>query len=395
MTESLMFLSGKRTPFGSFGGSLKDIHPTDLTVAAAKAALQQAQVSPEEIEHIIIGNVIPATGDAAYTPRHVGLKLGVPQAVPALGLNRLCGSGFQAIVEAYQQMCAGDTRIALVGGVENMSMTPYMSRGARWGMRMGNAVFTDLLMEALHDSYADMPMAITAENLAVQYKISRLEADAFALRSQRLCAEAISESRFQEEIAPFEIKDRKGNLSMLDRDEHPKPESTAETLAKLKPVFKKDGVVTAANASGIVDGAATLVVASESEAKRRNAKPLGRMVSYGIVGCDPKIMGIGPAPAARMALSRAGMRLDQMDLIEVNEAFAPQALAVQKELQIPEEKFNVSGGAIAIGHPLAASGARITAHMLYELKRRGKRFGLVSACIGGGQGIALIVESFA
>jgi acetyl-CoA C-acetyltransferase/acetyl-CoA acyltransferase 2 len=389
-----MFLSGKRTPFGSFGGSLKDVHPTDLTVAAGKAALEQAGVSPAEIEHVIVGNVVPATGDAAYTPRHAGLKLGIPLAVPALGINRLCGSGFQAIIEAYQQMRAGDTQIALVGGVENMSMTPYMSRGARWGMRMGNAVFTDLLMEALHDSYADMPMAITAENLAVQYKISRVEADTFALRSQRLCAEALAQGRFKEEIAPFEVKDRKGNASMLVHDEHPKPESTAETLAKLKPVFKKDGVVTAANASGIVDGAAMLVVASEGEAKRRGAKPLGRLVSYGVVGCDPKIMGIGPAPAARVALTRAKMSLDQMDLIEVNEAFAPQALAVQKELNIPDEKFNVSGGAIAIGHPLAASGARITSHMLYELKRRGKRWGLVSACIGGGQGIAMVVEVF-
>lgn len=392
MTESLVFLSGKRTPFGSFGGTLKDVHPVDLTVSAAQAALEQAKVSPNEIDHVIIGNVIPATGDAAYTPRHVGLKLGIPQSIPALGINRLCGSGFQVIVEAYQQMLAGETKIALVGGVENMSMTPYMSRGARWGMRMGNAQFTDLLMEALHDTYAEMPMAITAENLAVQYKISRVEADAFALRSQRLCAEAIAQGRFNDEITPFQTKDRKGNLMTLSHDEHPKPDSTPEALAKLKPVFKKDGVVTAANASGIVDGAAALVVATESEAKRRGAKPLGRFVSYGIVGCDPKIMGIGPAGAARQALARAGMKLEQMDLIEVNEAFAPQALAVQKELGIPDEKFNLSGGAIAIGHPLGASGARITQHALYELRRRNKRFGLVSACIGGGQGIALIVE---
>ncbi|MDR3608538.1 MAG: acetyl-CoA C-acyltransferase, partial [Oligoflexia bacterium] len=307
MTESLVFLSGKRTPFGSFGGTLKDVHPVDLTVSAAQAALEQAKVSPNEIDHVIIGNVIPATGDAAYTPRHVGLKLGIPQSIPALGINRLCGSGFQVIVEAYQQMLAGETKIALVGGVENMSMTPYMSRGARWGMRMGNAQFTDLLMEALHDTYAEMPMAITAENLAVQYKISRVEADAFALRSQRLCAEAIAQGRFNDEITPFQTKDRKGNLMTLSHDEHPKPDSTPEALAKLKPVFKKDGVVTAANASGIVDGAAALVVATESEAKRRGAKPLGRFVSYGIVGCDTKIMGIGPAGAARQALARAGM----------------------------------------------------------------------------------------
>jgi acetyl-CoA acetyltransferase family protein len=392
--DSLVFLAGKRTPFGSFGGSLKDIHPVDLTVSAARAALAQAKVSPEEIQHVVIGNVIPATGDAAYTPRHIGLKVGIPQAVPALGINRLCGSGFQVIVEAYHQMLAGDARLVLVGGVENMSMTPYIFRGGRWGTRMGHQPLTDLLMESLHDSYSDTPMAITAENLAVQYGISREQTDAFALRSQRHFAQALAEGRFKEEITPFETTDRKGNKMTLERDEHPKPDSTPEALAKLKPVFKKDGLVTAANASGIVDGAAVMVVTTESEAKRRGAKPLGRLVSYGIVGCDPKIMGIGPAPAARQALERAGMKLEQMDLIEVNEAFAAQALAVQKELGIPEEKFNVNGGAIAVGHPLAASGTRITQHMLYELRRRHKRYGLVSACIGGGQGIALVIEAF-
>jgi acetyl-CoA C-acetyltransferase/acetyl-CoA acyltransferase 2 len=298
------------------------------------------------------------------------------------------------IVEAFHQMLAGDTKIALVAGVESMSMTPYIFRGGRWGTRMGHQPMTDLLLEALHDTYAEMPMAITAENLATQYSISREASDQFALRSQKLCAKAIAEGRFQNEIAPFEIKDRKGNPSTLDHDEHPKPETTMEILGKLKPVFKKDGVVTAGTASGIVDGAAAMVVATESEAKRRGAKPLGRLVSYGIVGCDPKIMGIGPVGAAKQALLRAGLSLGQMDLIEVNEAFAPQALSVQKELGIPDEKFNLSGGAIAIGHPLAASGTRITQHALYELARLKKRYALVSACIGGGQGIALIIESF-
>jgi acetyl-CoA acetyltransferase family protein len=311
-----------------------------------------------------------------------------------LGVNRLCGTGFQVIVEAFHQMLAGDTQVALVGGVENMSMSPYLIRGARWGMKMGHGEMTDMLMESLYDKYAEAPMAITAENLAVKYGITRDQADEFALRSQQLAKKAFDEGRFKNEIAPYEIKDRKGNAQAMACDEHPKPDTTKEILGKLRPVFKKDGVVTAGNASGIVDGAAAMVVATETRAKKEGWKPLGRLVAYGISGCDPKIMGIGPAPAARQALKRAGMKLEQMDLIEVNEAFAPQALAVEKELEINREIFNTSGGAIAIGHPLAASGTRITQHLLYELKRAGKRYGLGSACIGGGQGIALILEVF-
>jgi acetyl-CoA acyltransferase 2 len=267
-------------------------------------------------------------------------------------------------------------------------------KNARWGFRMGNQPVTDLLIESLHDNYVGMPMAITAENLADSHKISREQADRFALRSQTLYKEARSAGRFKDEIAPVALVDKKGNTTHFSEDEHPRPETTAETLAKLKTVFKKDGVVTAGNASGIVDGAAALVVGEESEVKKRNLSPLGRLVAYGISGCDPKIMGIGPVPAAKKALAQAGMKLDQMDLVEVNEAFAPQALAVACELGIPDEKFNVNGGAIAVGHPLAASGARITLHLLYELKRRKKRFALGSACIGGGQGIALIIEAF-
>jgi acetyl-CoA acetyltransferase family protein len=314
--------------------------------------------------------------------------------VPALGINRLCGSGFQAIVEAYQQMAAGDSEVALVGGVENMSMSPYVIRGARWGLRMGHQQVIDMMTEALFDTYAQMPMAITAENLATQYEVTREQSDEFALRSQKLCKEARAAGRFKDEIVPFEIQ-AKGKTITISDDEHPKPDTTPEILAKLKPVFKKDGgVVTAGNASGIVDGAAMMVVATESRAKKEGWKPLGRLVSYGVSGCDPKIMGIGPAPAARIALERAGMKLDQMDLVEVNEAFAPQAVAVERELGINRDVFNVNGGAIAIGHPLAASGTRITMTLLYELRRRKKRFGLGSACIGGGQGIALLVEAY-
>lgn len=394
MDESLFFLAGKRTPFGAYGGSLKDAHPTDLSVSASRAALEQAKVEPQEIDHVVFGNVIHVTADAIYTPRHIGLKLGVPESVPALGINRLCGTGFQVIIEAHHQMLAGDTKIALVGGVENMSMSPYVFRGGRWGVKMGHSELSDMMMESLTDSYAGIPMAITAENLAEKYGITRAQTDEFALRSQKLAAEALKGGRFKDETAPYTMKDRKGNPTTLDRDEHPKPDTTIETLTKLKPVFKKDGMVTAGNASGIVDGAAAMVVASETEAKRRGAQPIGRLVAYGVVGCDPKIMGIGPAPAARQALKRAGMTLAQMDLVEVNEAFAQQALAVEKELGISRDLFNVNGGAVAIGHPLAASGARITQTLLYELHRRKKRYGLASACIGGGQGIALVVEAF-
>ena len=391
--ESLVFLSGKRTPFGANGGSLRDINPSDLGLSASRAALVQSRVEAKDIDHVIFGNVLHSAGDSIYTPRHIGLKLGVPVEAPALGVNRLCGSGFQAVIEAFHQMLAGDTHIALVGGVENMSLSPYVLRSTRWGNKMGHMAMQDMMLEGLFDTHVGAPMGITAENLAEKYGISREAADAFALRSQRLCKAATDAGRFKDEIAPFMITDRKGNQTPLDQDEHPRPESTPELLAKLKPVFKKDGAVTAANASGIVDGAGAMVVSTESEAQKRGLQPLGRMVAYGISGCDPKIMGIGPVAAAHQALKRAGLSLGQMDLVEVNEAFAPQALAVQKELGISDEVFNVNGGAIAIGHPLAASGTRILMTLLYELKRRGKRYGLGSACIGGGQGIAIIVEA--
>ncbi|HUP57353.1 MAG TPA: acetyl-CoA C-acetyltransferase [Bdellovibrionota bacterium] len=392
-TDSLVFLSGKRTPFGANGGSLKDTSATDLALVAAKAALEQSKVPADAIDHVIFGSLVTTSGESIYLPRHVGLKAGIPQGVPALGVNRLCGTGFQAIIEAWHQMLAGDTKIALVGGVENMSQAPYIVGKARWGLRMGNQPMTDLLIDSLYDTYPQMPMAITAENLAESHQISREQSDDFALRSQRLTQEALKANRFADELAPVTVQDRKGSIEIA-KDEHPRADASKESLGKLKAVFKKDGVVTAGNASGIVDGAAALVVSTESEAKRRNLQPLGRLVAYGISGCDPKIMGIGPVPAARQALQRAKLTLDQMDLIEVNEAFAPQTLAVAKDLRIPLEKLNVDGGAIAIGHPLAASGARITMHLLYELRRRKKRYGLGSACIGGGQGIALVIEAF-
>jgi len=391
--ESLYFLSGKRTPFGGYGGSLKDVHPTQLSVAASKASMAQAGVDPEWIDHVIFGNVLPSGEGSIYIPRHIGLYSGVPQSRGALGVNRLCGTGFQVIVEAWHQMLAGDTAMALVGGVENMSMSPYQIRNARWGLRMGNSEVVDLMMESLSDSFCNAPMAITAENLAVQYKISREDSDLFSLQSQQKTRAAQESGKFEDEICPWETKNKKGETVKLLKDEHPRPETTPDILAKLKPVFKKDGVVTAGNASGIVDGAAAMIVASESAVAKRNLRPIGRMISYGVAGVDPSIMGMGPVDASKIALEKAGLRLSDMDLIEVNEAFAPQALAVAKALEIDPARMNVNGGAIAIGHPLAASGTRISMHMLYELRRRKKKLGLVSACIGGGQGIALVVEA--
>ncbi len=379
---SLYFLAGKRTPFGKNGGTYKDVNPTDLGVAASNAALAQANIEASEIQHVIFGNVLQSAADSIYTPRHIGLKCGVPKTVPSLGINRLCGSGFQAIVEAYHQMLAGDTEVALVGGVENMSMTPYVLRGARWGQRLGHGKAEDMLTTALVDSYAQAPMAITAENLAVQYKLNREECDQFALASQMKAKKAYESGAFADELVEY---------LQIKQDEHPRFNAVIEDLTKLKPLFKKDGVVTAGNASGIVDGAAAMIVSTEAYAKKH--KPIGRLVSYGTVGCEPTLMGIGPAPAAREALKRAGMKMDQMELIEVNEAFAPQTLAVAKELSIPLEKLNVNGGAISIGHPLAASGTRLTMHLLYELKRRKMRYGLASACIGGGQGMAFVLEA--
>lgn len=393
MTPKLVILGAKRTAFGTYGGALKDVAPLELALTASRAALAQSKLEANDIGHVIYGQVLYSTANTIYIPRHVGLKLGIPQAVPALGINRLCGTGFQGVVEAYHQMLAGDTEAALVGGVESMSQAPYLTRGLRFGLRMGHHEVTDLMTECLTDQYTGTPMAITAENLAEQYKISRDEVDRFALASQMKCKEARAAGRFVDEIAPHEMVDRKGAKTLFSDDEHPRGETTLEGLAKLKPLFKKDGIVTAGTASGIVDGAASLIVATETFAEKKGLKPLARMVAYGISGCDPKIMGIGPVPAVKQALARAKMTIDQIDVIELNEAFAAQALAVQKELGLPTEKLNVNGGAIAIGHPLAASGTRLMAHLVYELKRRKARFGLGTACIGGGQGIAIIVES--
>lgn len=389
--KSVVIVSGKRTPFGTFGGALKDVSGTDLGVAASKAAMSQAHISPEDIDHIVMGTVVQAAKDSIYLPRHIGLKAGIPIHRGALGVNRLCGSGFQSWVNAAQMIQTGESEVVLAGGVEQMSQIPYILRGARWGYRMGQSEVEDYLTAALTDSYTKTPMAITAENLAEKYKISRDEVDQYALQSQKRYKAAFDKKYFETEISPVIIENPKGTIT-VEKDEHPRPETTIEGLQKLKPLFKKDGTVTAGTASGIVDGACASILMSEEEARKRGLKPLARILSYASVGCDPTIMGIGPVYAIQNALKKANMKLDQMDLVEVNEAFAAQYLAVQKELGLNPEITNVNGGAIAVGHPLGASGTRIMNHLMYELERRNKKFAVGSACIGGGQGIAIVIE---
>jgi acetyl-CoA acetyltransferase family protein len=394
ISTELVFLAAKRTPFGTYGGALKDVSATDLGVHAAKAALKQSGVKPEDVDNVVFGNVVQTSADAIYLARHVGLKAGLPQHVPALTVNRLCGSGFEAVVDAALFMLAGQSECALVGGTENMSQAPHIARGLRFGVALGKAPkLEDSLWEALTDSYTGLPMAMTAENLATKYQISQREVDEYSVLSQKRFAAAQEAGRFADEIAPIELPGKKGATVQFLRDEHNRPETTVEGLAKLPKVFKKDGVIHAGAASGICDGAGALILATRAFAEKRGLKPIGRLLGWGVSGCDPSIMGIGPAPAIRRAFERHDASLKDFDLVEVNEAFAPQYLAVEKELGLNRETSNVDGGAIAVGHPLAASGARITAHLLYELKRRGARRGIGSACIGGGQGIALLVES--
>src|SRR5437016_2759934 len=388
--KDIVIIDGARTPMADYNGSFSDISAIDLAVVAAKAALERSGYAPEEMDHVIVGNALQTSGDAIYGARHVGLKAGVPKEVPALTVNRLCGSGIQSIINAAEQIELGDATTVLAGGMENMSQAPYVIRGARKGLKLGQAPMEDSLMVALLDSYCGLYMAQTSDNLARRYDITREEQDAFALESQRRAAAAAQACRLSEEIVPVPVG-RKGE--QIKSDDHLRPDTTMEGLAKLRPAFAKDGFVTAGNASGIVDGAAMVTVTTAENAKSKT--PLGRIVSWGVVGCDPEIMGIGPVPATKIALKRAGLKLDHIDLIEINEAFAGQILAVVKELGIDQAKLNVNGGAIALGHPLAASGTRLVLTLLHELRRRKQKYGLASACIGGGQGIAMIVESAA
>lgn len=392
LNEEIWIVAAKRTAFGAMSGSFKNLSATDLAVHASKAALAQSGLEPNEIDQVIFGNVQQTSPDAIYCARHVGLKSGVPIEVPALTVNRLCGSGFQSVVSAAEQILLGEAKAILAGGTENMSQAPHAMWGLREGARFGKPPeVVDTLWAALTDSFCNTPMGITAENLAADYGISREQCDEFALRSQKRWAAAQESGAFADEIVGIEIKTRKGPVT-IDRDEHPRPDSTMEALAKLPPVFKKDGVVTAGNASGICDGAAALVVAKGSWAKERGLTPLAKLISWGVAGVEPTRMGIGPAPAIRTALDRAGLSLASVDFFDINEAFAAQWLAVQKELELPDEKCNPNGGAIALGHPLGASGARITTNLVYQLRRTETSIAVGSACIGGGQGIAVVLE---
>jgi acetyl-CoA acetyltransferase family protein len=392
MAKEVLILGGARTPMGEYGGALRDLTANELGAIAARGAFQKTGIAPEAIDHTVIGNAMQTSADAIYGARHVALKAGVPIDRPALTVNRLCGSGIQAVVSGAQMIQLDEAGTVLAGGIESMSQAPHVIRGARWGFRLGEGKLEDSLMVSLMDSYCGFYMAQTAENLARKFEISRQEQDAFALLSQQRASAAWEAGRFSEEVVPVEIPGRKGPV-LFERDDHLRPDSTLEGLAKLKPAFSRDGLVTAGNASGIVDGAAALIIADADTARRMEARPIGRVVSWGIAGVPPEIMGIGPVPATRRALENAGLELSDIDLVEVNEAFAGQYLAVERELGLDRDRTNVNGGAIALGHPLGASGTRLILTLLHELRRRGGKYGLATACIGGGQGIAIIVEA--
>jgi acetyl-CoA acetyltransferase family protein len=392
MSRSVVVAEGVRTPMAEYNGSFAGTSAIELAVHASKEALKRARFAPEEIDHVIFGNVMQTSPDAIYLARHVGLKSGVPVDRPALTVNRLCGSGFEAIAQAKHRILLGEAEAVLAGGAENMTQAPHVIRGARSGFRLGQGKLEDSLMEGLLDPYCGFYMAQTSDNIARRLNISRAEQDEFAVESQRRAAAAWEACRLSQEVVPVEVKKGK-KTEIVSKDDHMTPDSTIESLAKLTPAFGKDGMVTAGNASGIVDGAAAVVVTTEEKARAKGLVPLGRLVAEAVVGCEPAEMGIGPVTAIRAALKKAGKSLADMDLVEVNEAFAGQILGVVKELGLNRETLNVNGGAIALGHPLAASGARLTLTLLKELRRRGKRWGVASACIGGGQGIALVVEA--
>ncbi len=392
--KEIVFTAAVRTGFGSFGGALRELSATDLGTIAAREALARSALPIDTIDHVIVGNAMQTSTDAMYCARHVGLRSGVAVEVPAVTVNRLCGSGFEAVVQGAHRLLLGEARAVLAGGTESMSQAPHVVRGARWGIRYGpSPPLEDSLFEGLRDSYGGCTMSDTAENLAVRYGISRLECEEYAVRSHAAANQAWQDGHFADEVIAVPLNDRKSRSEIAWRaDEHIRAGTSPEALARLPAITHKDGTVTAGTASGINDGAAMLVLTTREHALAHGAPVLGRLVAWGVAGVPPELMGIGPAPAARQALERAGMTLDQMTLVEVNEAFAAQYLAVERELGLDRSRTNVDGGAIAIGHPLAASGARITAHLLHALRRSGGGFGLGTACIGGGQGIAVIVE---
>jgi acetyl-CoA acetyltransferase family protein len=390
----VVIVAGARTPMSRYTGAFSDVSAIDLAAVASREAIRRTGANPEEFDHAVFGNVMQTSADALYGARHVALKAGLKTETPAVTVNRLCGSGIEAIAQAAQRLLLGESELVLAGGMENMTQAPFVIRGLRNGLKLGGGALEDSLLVGLTDSYCGLPMALTAEKLAEQYGVTRKDADAYALRSQQAADAAYKACRMKEELVPVEVKQGKKTI-VVSEDDHRRPDTTMEILEKLPPSFKKDGIVTAGNASGIVDGAAAAVVTREKTAKERGLKPTGRIVSWATVGVDPSIMGIGPVPSSQKALHAAGLTLDQIDRVEVNEAFAAQYLAVEKALGLNRDKTNVNGGAIALGHPLAASGTRLVITLLNELKRNGLRYGLATACIGGGQGIAMIVENIA
>ena len=392
MNKDIYILGGARTPMAEYAGKLKDISALDLGATAARAAMERTGVKPESIDHVVFGNVLQTSSDAVYGARHVGLKAGLPIEVPALTVNRLCGSGIQAAISGGQLIQLGEADVVLTGGMESMSQAPHVIRGLRSGLRLGQGQLEDTLWSALLDTHCGCTMAGTAENCAAKYSISREEQDRYAIRSQQLADKAWREGRFKDEVVPVELKSRKGS-EMFAQDDHMRPDTTMEGLANLPAAFSKNGCVTAGNASGIVDGGAALLIASENGVKKHGLKPLARLTHWAYVGVEPTLMGMGPAPATRMVLEKAKLTLKDIDLIEVNEAFAAQYLAVEKDLGLDRDRVNVNGGAIALGHPLGMTGTRLLLTLTLELRRRGLKRGLATACIGGGQGIAAIVES--
>ena len=392
LIDDVVILSGVRTGIGSFGASLKDIPPTELGAKCVREAVSRAQIDPNEVGSCVFGNVIHSEPRDMYMARVAGIGGGLPIGTPAITVNRLCGSGLQAIVSAAQQIMLGDVSIAVAGGAESMSRAPYSVPAARWGQKMGDAKVTDMMVAALHDPFGNGHMGITAENVAAKWKVTRDEQDAFALESQRRAVKARDAGFFKDQILPIEIETRKGKI-VFDKDEYIRDDASADGLRALKPAFKKDGSVTAGNASGINDGAGAVVLMSAKDAQARGLKPMARILGYGHAAVEPSEMGIGPVPAVQNVMKKIGMRVSDMDTIESNEAFAAQAIAVMRDLGLPADKTNPNGGAIAMGHPVGATGAIVTVKALYELKRTGKKYGLITMCIGGGQGIAMVIEN--
>ena len=392
MNDDVFILGGARTPMAEYTGKLKDFSALDLGAIASRAAMERTGVKPADVDHIVFGNVLQTSADAVYGARHVGLKAGLPIEVPALTVNRLCGSGIQAAVNGAQLLLLGEADVVLTGGMESMSQAPHVIRGLRNGLRLGQGQLEDTLWSALLDTHCGCTMAGTAENCAAKYNVSREAQDAYAIRSQQLADTAWREGRLKEEVVPVEIKSRKG-VELFAQDDHMRPDSTMEGLARLPAAFSKNGCVTAGNASGIVDGGAALLLASAAGVKSHGLAPLAKLTHWAYVGVEPTLMGMGPAPATRRVLSKAGLTLKDIDLIEVNEAFAAQYLAVEQELGLDRDRVNVNGGAIALGHPLGMTGTRLLLTLTLELKRRGLKRGLATACIGGGQGIAALIEA--